>query len=91
MPRVKIEFKIEEVNNLFHPQPIIVIIGSSHLKTMHLSDCQLSGFLLGAGGSPSQFFPSFHGLKLEQLPVAAEIVILKVWLYAWRDPAVVFY
>lgn len=57
MPRVKIEFKIEEVNNLFHPQPIIVIIGSSHLKTMHLSDCQLSGFLLGAGEVPLNSSP----------------------------------
>lgn len=53
-----------------------MIDGSSHLKTMHLTDCQLCGFLLEAGGIPSQFFPSLHGLKPEQLPIAAEIVIL---------------
>lgn len=72
MPRVKIEFNVEEVNKLLIP----VILGSSHLKATHLSGCQLCGFLLEAGGSPSQFFPSLHGLKLEQLPDAAEIVIL---------------
>lgn len=42
---------------------------------MHLSDCQLHGILPELGESPSWLLPSLHGQKLEQLPVAAEIVI----------------
>lgn len=52
-----------------------MIVVPSHLKTMHLSDCQLHGILPELGGSPSWLLPSLHGQKLEQLPIAAEIVI----------------
>lgn len=48
-----------------------MIVGSSHLKTMHLKDCL---FLLEAGGIPSLFFPGLHNLNLEQLSVTAEIL-----------------
>lgn len=57
MPRVKIEFKIEEVN--LSMQRALVIVGSSHLKRMHLSDCQLIWISTGGWKKSLSILPQF--------------------------------
>lgn len=57
VPRVKIEFKIEEVK-LFM-QRALVIVGSSRLKRMHLSDCQLTWISTGGWEKSLSILPQF--------------------------------
>ena len=94
MHKVKIQSKIEEIKKeLFHPENPYCV-GSSHLKTVHLSDCQLHGFLLEAGGSPSQFFPPCAWPEAQAVACCCRdcYSLLKcgLWLFAPRNLAVVF-